>query len=110
MTMTRKQLRDVLDTEEFYDLMQAYRHADVADQSKVCDCYEEVKTYILNQHATLVEQRNQLADMLKEMCDRFYPHTCKFHGPSICDRCETLRKASRMLITIEQERVTQGEG
>lgn len=55
-----------------------------------------------NEHTTLVEQRDLLVAALREMADKFYPHTCRFHGPQICDRCEVLRKASRALATVEQ--------
>lgn len=53
-------------------------------------------------YAALIEQRDRLAAALREMTDKFYPHTCRFHGPQICDRCEALRQASRTLATVEQ--------
>lgn len=39
----------------------------------------------------------KLVEALTNMCDKFYPHQCKFHGPAICDRCEALRQASEAL-------------
>ncbi len=40
-------LRDFLDSQDFYELMQAYRHARVEDQKRVCECFETVKSKIL---------------------------------------------------------------
>ena len=37
---------DILDQEDFYNLMQTYRHAKVEDQRGVVDAFEAVKTYI----------------------------------------------------------------
>jgi len=37
---------DILDEEEFYDLMQTYRHAERASQGWVVEAYEDVKKFI----------------------------------------------------------------
>jgi hypothetical protein len=38
--------QDCLDSHEFYNLMQAYRHAECVDQIQVKAAYEAVKQYI----------------------------------------------------------------
>jgi len=38
--------RDVLDEEEFYDLMQAYRHAPLMPQDEVVEAFENIKAWI----------------------------------------------------------------
>jgi hypothetical protein len=37
---------DLLETEEFYNLMQEYRHAPIANQDAVVAAYEAVKEYL----------------------------------------------------------------
>ena len=39
---------DVLEEQEFYELMQAYRLAPLVDQERVVYAFEEVKKYIRN--------------------------------------------------------------
>lgn len=56
--------RDALDDQEFYELMQAYRHAGIADQDQAVAAFEAVKAYVRNQHTTLVEQRRFLEDRI----------------------------------------------
>jgi hypothetical protein len=38
------------ESEEFYNLMQAYRHAPMEDQKAVVDAYEAVKEYLRGLH------------------------------------------------------------
>lgn len=40
---------DPLESQEFFDLMQAYRHTSLASQTTVCRRFEEVKDYVRNQ-------------------------------------------------------------
>lgn len=54
-----------------------------------------------NQHSTLITQRERLIDVLREMLNRFYPHTCD-RGP-VCAKCKALLAANEVLTTIEQE-------
>lgn len=37
---------DILEEQEFYDLMQRYRHAPVTNQTVVTEAYEAVKQFI----------------------------------------------------------------
>ena len=39
---------DVLDSEEFFNLMQAYRHAQIYEQEKVMAAFDNVKSYVRN--------------------------------------------------------------
>ena len=41
-----EELSDWPESEEFYNLMQAYRHAPMEDQKAVVDAYEAVKEYL----------------------------------------------------------------
>jgi hypothetical protein len=43
---TKKEMSDWPESEEFYNLMQAYRHAPMEDQKAVVDAYEAVKEYL----------------------------------------------------------------
>jgi len=55
--------------------------------------------------AQIVVEHNavpQLVAALTNMLDKFYPHRCKFHGPSICDKCEALRQATTTLTTLRK--------
>lgn len=40
---------DPFDTEDFYELMQAYRHAPLSDQGKVLMAFEAVKIFCKNE-------------------------------------------------------------
>lgn len=40
---------DALETQEFYELMQAYRHAPMIDQTGAAVAYEDVKRYLREQ-------------------------------------------------------------
>lgn len=39
-------VNDALDSQEFYELMHAYRHAPLIDQRYVIKCFEDVKEFI----------------------------------------------------------------
>lgn len=58
--------------------------------------------YLLPEYAaravTAVNSHEMLIEALREMCNQFYPHKCKTHGPMICDKCEALRVAGAALI------------
>lgn len=54
-----KSLRDVLDDQEFYDLMQTYRHAPMSSQDAVVEAYEAVKCFIREKVV------NQMSEELK---------------------------------------------
>jgi len=38
--------RDILDSQDFYEMMQMYRHAQMKDQTKVVQNFEKVKQWI----------------------------------------------------------------
>ena len=44
--VTKKEMSDWPESEEFYNLMQAYRHAPMEDQKSVVEAYEAVKEYL----------------------------------------------------------------
>ena len=43
-------MEDFLNSEDFYDLMQYYRHTPISQQKHVLDAFEVVKKRILEQH------------------------------------------------------------
>ena len=43
----KKDIQEYLDSKEFFDLMQNYRHAPITQQVYVIRAYEEVKSYII---------------------------------------------------------------
>jgi predicted ATPase len=43
----RQDLKEELDSQEFYDLMQTYRHSPIGDQHMVVENFEAIKVYIL---------------------------------------------------------------
>lgn len=45
-----KNIKDAVDSQEFYELMQIYRHSKLADQSKVIESFENVKNFIKQQN------------------------------------------------------------
>ena len=76
---------DIWDEEEFYDLMQSYRHAPLADLALTVKCFEDVKAYIrqetkgkdilierfrsglLDSGAVVGKQDKQIAEMKDEL-------------------------------------------
>lgn len=48
--VTQKEMSDWPESEKFYNLMQAYRHAPMEDQKAVVDAYEAVKEYLRGLH------------------------------------------------------------
>lgn len=56
-----------------------------------------------NQHSTLLAQRERLLESLIKMRDKFHRHTCKMHGPMVCDKCELLSEVETTITTVEQE-------
>jgi hypothetical protein len=53
---------DFLESEEFYNAMQAYRHAPLDGQERVIECFEEVKSMVraeLAQQAVVIEQMRE---------------------------------------------------
>lgn len=44
----RLELEERLDSEEFYGLMQAYRHVPVTNQAEATSCFRKVKEFILS--------------------------------------------------------------
>ena len=46
--LRRKNLKDKLNSQEFYDLMQNYRIASISDQERVLKYFEEIKLFIIN--------------------------------------------------------------
>jgi len=57
---------DILDTEEFYELMQQYRHCRMANQDLVTERFEKVKTFIRN---NFVER--EATNAIQRMLDLF---------------------------------------
>lgn len=47
---TKRKVLDWPESEEFYNLMQAYRHAPMEDQQAVVDAYRAVKDYLRGLH------------------------------------------------------------
>ena len=43
----KKDIQEYLDSEEFYNLMQMYRHTPVSQPADVIEAYENVKSYII---------------------------------------------------------------
>jgi|AntAceMinimDraft_8_1070364.scaffolds.fasta_scaffold116831_1 hypothetical protein len=37
---------DILDSQDFYEVMQSYRHLDITEQHKVVETFENIKTWI----------------------------------------------------------------
>ena len=57
----RRELVESLDSQEFYELMQAYRHAPLSDQDAVTAAFDAVKAFIRNpsQAESVIEQGKQ---------------------------------------------------
>jgi hypothetical protein len=51
---------------------------------------------------TAVNHHDALVAVLEAMRKQFSRHTCKYHGPMICDKCEALKAAGSALATIRQ--------
>lgn len=57
---------DGLDTQEFYELMQAYRHTSLANQSVVAERFEEVKAFIRADTKRLREELRVAKEFIAE--------------------------------------------
>lgn len=57
--MSEKERDDFIESKEFYDLMQLYRHAPISDQIGVVVAFESVKQYV---RKGLTELQAQLAE------------------------------------------------
>jgi hypothetical protein len=57
MTDGERRLREFLDSREFYDLMQAYRHAPQLPPAAVVEAYEAVKTAVLRSTLTQLQEQ-----------------------------------------------------
>jgi len=49
----KKELNDILNSEEFYNLMQAYRMADINNQENVINKFEAVKKWIRQNYESI---------------------------------------------------------
>lgn len=62
-------IKEWLDSEEFYNLMQTYRHWSLTDQGGTSDAYEAVKASIEIQVEDLQAQRDELLAALIDVRD-----------------------------------------
>lgn len=71
--MKKEELKDKLECQEFYELMQDYRHAEMQDQELTVKCFKAVKNFILQ---TIEETEEKICKLNKEYlkCD-FYINT-----------------------------------
>lgn len=44
--MTEERLAEFIESQDFYELMQVYRHAPLSDQAKICEAFEAVKSSV----------------------------------------------------------------
>jgi hypothetical protein len=63
-------MEDYLKYQEFYDLMQAYRMASPSDQTRVIECFDAVKTWIVE--TSLRTTKWGLFDADDELLDVFH--------------------------------------
>lgn len=40
-------IKEIVETREFYELMQSYRHSPLSEQEQVCACFEKVKEFLI---------------------------------------------------------------
>jgi hypothetical protein len=59
---------DFLESEEFYNAMQAYRHAPIDGQERVIECFEKVKSMVRAENAALK------AELIEEKAAHFKTH------------------------------------
>lgn len=77
--MSRNNLKEWLDSQEFYELMQAYRCAPMMPQGPVIEAFEDVKAKVLEQHEKNVKflddqlqmSRNELTSFCVELGNIF---------------------------------------
>lgn len=88
-TRTSAPPRDALETQEFYDLMQSYRHTSAIDQAKVCERFEAIKAFLHASFAAPVTAPVSTGRRLKPMCDdpecSVCNHMAKLHAASMED-------------------------
>lgn len=79
------ELADLVECAEFYDLMQVYRHAPVADQKKTGQAYEAVKRWIgrfTRQYGDQVAR--ECAEVARERISYAMPISCPDGMPGCC--------------------------
>jgi hypothetical protein len=76
-------MEHTIETEEFYELMQAYRHAPLTPQTIVCKAYRDVINHIDLQNARLIAAAPELLDLAKQvsalsMSDAYHNDSVKY--------------------------------
>ena len=56
----KKDIQEYLDSKEFFDLMQIYRHTPVSQQADVIRAFEDVKSYIIKMVEELKWDKNTM--------------------------------------------------
>lgn len=98
---------DFLESEEFYNAMQAYRHAPLDGQERVIECFEKVKSMV---RAELAQQAMVIEQMREAMLEHGKPHlhneiewdeALKLHPcPEVLNkvRADAVRKAFKLMM------------
>ena len=60
------QRQEALQSEEFYNLMQAYRFAPMADQEAVTKAFHAVQTFLQSAHDTLLREYGEMRSQLRQ--------------------------------------------
>jgi len=89
--------KELLESEEFYSLMQAYRHAPINNQAGVTQAYEDVKKYLLSHTVVPVcnwvvykKTEHMYFDTYDTACDMVYKKSDIDHmslRPKYCPEC-----------------------
>jgi hypothetical protein len=73
--------KDILESEQFYNLMQAYRHGNRTDQVKILKAFEEVKKF-LRTHQTEIFNNCDCVHMIGR--DTIGTQVCNYREGNIC--------------------------
>lgn len=75
-----KGTKDALETVDFFDAMQNYRIADMANQERVIERFEDVKSFIRENFVP--KKQNDLAPEMLEMLEETFKLTDKLQMPT----------------------------
>lgn len=83
-----KKIKDELESQEFYDLMQVYRHTPILYQKSTTKAFEDVKKYIRKLlKSSLTKQNENLNNYWFDRCKRIKKKTVEG-----CEQMEAFKK------------------
>lgn len=72
-------MKNLLDSQEFYDYMQRYRVAPIEKQEQVIKCFESVKRLVLNKHNEINSELLEALIEAQKLIEKHLPNELTAH-------------------------------